>query len=208
MAYRRRKLSRFAAAASLALGTGAGALFSPLPAEVLAEWVEDEFEQQGETPLRAVSMADRAVVHAQATAASLWLGARLDGETFIKRLARDESAAVRIGAAAALGRILDLAPPLERIELTCRWTLSEEARERTAIARALALPTPVFVADLAITTLAHDPVAEVRAAVVRAVKSHFHEDPQGFARVANKLAKDRDLAVRRTAADVLSRMTG
>ena len=133
----------------------------------------------------------------------LWLRAKEDGEALLRGLARDESAAMRIGAAAALGRIIELASPIERIELVCRWTVSEDRSERTAIARALGLPTPVFVADLAIAELAKDPVPEVRAAVIRAVRNHFDEDAALFARVAASLVRDPELSVRKAAGELL-----
>ena len=203
MAIQRRLLTRLVAAVTLALGTGTpGSAGARLPEEVLAEWVEAELENEPETPLRAVSKADHAAARAQAIVTSLWLRHKEDGETLLRTLSRHESAAVRIGAAAALGKIIELASAIERIELVCRWTVSEDAFERTAIARALGLPTPVFVADLAIAELAKDPVPEVRAAVVRAVRHHFYEDEAAFARVAAALARDPELSVRRAAAEL------
>jgi hypothetical protein len=186
------------AAASLALGAGGeGTVSATFPVETLAEWVESELENEPRTtPLRALATADRAAISARQTVAALWPNA---SEAFVKFLARDESGTVRIGAAAALGRILELASPAERIEIVCRWTVSGETCERLAVARALGLPTPVFVADLAITELARDPSAEVRAALVPAVRNHFHEDPESFARVAAQLSADPDDAVRKAA---------
>jgi hypothetical protein len=204
MAIQRRLLTRLAAAVTLALGTGtAGSALAALPEEVLAEWVEAELENEPETPLRAVSNADRAAARAQAIVTSLWMRQKEDGEALLRELARNRSGAVRIGAAAALGKIIELASPIERIELVCRWTVSEDAFERTAIARALGLPTPVFVADLAIAELAKDPVSEVRAAVIRAVKNHYNEDEAAFDRVAADLTRDPELSVRRAAAELL-----
>jgi hypothetical protein len=204
MAIQRRLLTRLAAAVTLALGTGtAGSALAALPDEVLAEWVEAELENEPETPLRAVSNADRAATRAQAIVTSLWARQKDDGEALLRELARSASGAVRIGAAAALGKIIELASPIERIELVCRWTVSEDAFERTAIARALGLSTPVFVADLAIAELAKDAVPEVRAAVIRAIKNHHHEDEAVFGRVAADLARDPELSVRRAAAELL-----
>jgi hypothetical protein len=208
MAIQRRLLTRLAAGVTLALGTGAadGAL-AALPEEVLAEWVEAELENEPETPLRAVSKADRAAARAQAIVTSFWMRQKEDGEALLRELARNRSGAVRIGAAAALGKIIELASPIERIELVCRWTVSDDTFERTAIARALGLPTPVFVADLAIAELAKDPVAEVRAAVIRAVKNHYSEDEPVFDRVAGELTRDPELSVRRAAAELLRAQT-
>jgi hypothetical protein len=204
MAIQRRLLTRLAAAVTLALGTGsAGSALAALPEEVLAEWVEAELENEPETPLRAVSKADRAAARAQAIVTSLWMRQKEDGEALLRELARNSSGAVRIGAAAALGKIIELASPIERIELVCRWTVSDDAFERTAIARALGLRTAVFVADLAIAELAKDPVPEVRAAVVRAVKNHYSEDEAVFGRVAAGLIGDSELGVRRAAAELL-----
>jgi hypothetical protein len=207
MAIQRRLLTRLAAAVTLAIGTGtAGGALAALPEEVLADWVEAELENEPETPLRAVSNADRAAARAQAIVTSLWLRKKDDGESLLQTLSRHESAAVRIGAAAALGKIIELASPFERVELVCRWTISEDPFERTAVARALGLPTPVLVADLAIAELSHDPVPEVRAAVIRAIKNHFHEDPALFAQMVSELAVDSEPAVRRAALEQFDRV--
>ncbi len=206
MVIQRRRLTRLAAAVTIALGAGtAASSLAMLPEEVLAEWVEAELENEPETPLRAVSNADRAAARARSIVVPLWLRQKDEGEAVLRGMARHDAAAVRIGAAAALGRIIELMSPLERVEAICRWTVSDDPFERTAIARALGLPTPVLVADLAIAELAKDRVPEVRAAVIRAVKNHFHEDDALFARLASGLAVDFEPAVRRAAAEQFER---
>ncbi|HMJ16300.1 MAG TPA: HEAT repeat domain-containing protein [Polyangiaceae bacterium] len=175
-----------------------------MPTEVLAEWVEEDLKRSPPvTPLQAVDSADRAATRTRLTVGALWPRAKERVEALVQRLARDPAPGVRIGAAAGLARMLELAPPLERIELVCRWTVSEDVYDRLAVARALALPTPVFVADLVIAQLARDADHEVRAATVGALRTHFHSDPQTFARLAEELAGDAELAVRLAARDAV-----
>jgi hypothetical protein len=192
------------AGASLALGAGAGtggAAFSP---QILGDWVDAELADESEaSPSDTIESAERAATRASAAVAALWPQAKERVEHLVKKLAGGESATARIGAAAALGRILEIASPVERIEIVCRWTVSPEVRERTAIARALGLPTPVFVADLALTELARDESAEVRAASAGAILRHFHENPEAYGRAAEDLLKDSDPMVRRAASERL-----
>lgn len=204
MPFRNQLFSRFAAA-SLALGAGTAGAWGAVPTDVLAEWVEADLEGDPEaTPLLALNDADKAASRASAAVAALWSKAKEDAEALARELARADSKAVKIGAAAALGRILELSAPAERIELVCRWTTSDEASDRIAIARALGLRTPVFVADLAIAELARDPDPSVRAAVVRAVRAHFHEAPDDFATLASTLVTDSEQSVRKVAQELLS----
>jgi len=212
MALRKCFLSRLAAA-SLALGATAtsvaNAASPTLSADILAEWVEVELEDDPEsTPLAAVNCADRAAARARVLIGHLWPAAKEAGESLVRELAREPAAPSRIAAAAALGRILELSTPAERIEIVCRWTVADDAGERMAIARALALPTPVFVADLAILELSRDASPEVRAATVGAIRSHFRIDPPSFARVASDLAGDADPAVRRAAQNLVTDALG
>lgn len=189
-------LSRLAAA-SMALGATAAAATMEVPAEVLAKWVEDDLRRSPPlTPLQAVDSADRAATRTRAAVGALWSSAKERAEALLQRMARDDSPHVRIGAAAGLGRMLELSSPVERVELVCRWTLAEHVRERVALARALALPTPVFVADLVVAELARDADHEVRAAAARAVRTHFRSDPQRFAQLAARLLDDPQDAVR------------
>jgi len=212
MTLRKCFLSRLAAA-SLALGAGttsvASAASPTLSADILAEWVEVELEADPEsTPLSAVNCADRAATRARVLIGNLWPSAKASGEGLVRELAREPSATSRIAAAAALGRILELSTPAERIEIVCRWTVADDPGERMAIARALSLPTPVFVADLAILELSRDPSAEVRAAAVGAIRGHFRVDPLNFARVATELASDADPSVRRAAQNLVTDAMG
>ena len=192
-------LSRLAAA-SMALGATAVGATLEVPAEVLAEWVGDDLRRGPPlTPLQAVHTADRCATRTRVTVGALWSSARERVEALVQRMARDGSLEVRIGAAAGLGRMLELSSPVERVELVCRWTLAEDARERVAVARALALPTPVFVADLVVAQLARDTEHEVRAAVSRALRTHFRTDPSRFAKLASELLDDPHPAVRSAA---------
>lgn len=195
----KRVLSRLAAA-SMALGATAVGATLEVPADVLAEWVEDDLRRSPPlTPLQAVRNADRSATRTRATVGALWSSAKQRVEALVQRMARDDSLEVRIGAAAGLGRMLELASPVERVELVCRWTLTRDARERVALARALALPTPVFVADLVIAELGRDEDHEVRAAAARALRTHFRTDPARFAKLASQLIDDPHPVVRSAA---------
>jgi hypothetical protein len=93
---------------------------------------------------------------------------------------------------------------MERIEIVCRWVVSEDVRQRLAIARALALPTRVFVADLALGELSRDESAEVRAAAARAARVHAQTEPDGFGAILAALSRDPVGAVRAAAEGVHS----
>lgn len=189
-----RLLNRLAAA-SLALGSCGG-----LPSDALADWVEAERSNEPETtPLEAVSSAGHLAAGARAAVAAFWSKSHEAGETFVTQLASGDSAAMRIAAAAALGQVLELASPMERIEIVCRWTVAEDARQRLSVARALALPIQVFVTDLAIGVLSRDANAEVRVAAARAARVHARVDPRGFAQILEQLSSDPVPSVRAAA---------
>lgn len=219
MHFRSCVLKRFGVA-SLAIGATAGqpaaAAFAD---EALVEWIEAErnsaaseaqgteydatawagADADGDPGWRsadALDAASRSVAAARAAVSALWPRSQDRCEEWIRGLSRDPSAFVRLGAAGALGRVLELAAPVERVEIVCRWTVAEDERERTAIARALAGSVPVFVADLAIPELARDRSPSVRAAVVQAVHAHFAEDPRRYGAILAELSHDPDTTVR------------
>jgi hypothetical protein len=188
-----RLLNRLAAA-SLALGCGS------LPSDALADWVEAERRNEPEkTPLEAVSTAGHLAAGARAAVTAFWSKSHEAGETFVTQLASGDSAALRIAAAAALGQVLELASPMERIEIVCRWTVAEDACQRLSVARALALPIQAFVTDLAIGVLSRDANAEVRVAAAHAARTHARVDPRGFAQILAELASDPVPSVRAAA---------
>src|SRR5688500_8768453 len=183
------------AAASFALGSCAG-----LPADTLADWVEDELDDEpNTTPLDAVNNAGRMAAGARAAVAAFWPKSHEASEVFVTQLLEQKSLALRIAAAAALGQVLELASPMERIEIVCRWTVAESAAERLTVARALSLPIQAFVTDLAIGVLSRDANAEVRVAAARAARTHARVDPHGFAQILAQLASDPVLSVRAAA---------
>lgn len=221
MHFRSCVLKRFGVA-SLAIGATAGDPAAAFAEEALEEWIEAErtsaaseelgtdydstawagAEADGDPGWRsadALDAASRSVAAARAAVSALWPSSQERCEEWIRGLSRDASAFVRLGAAGALGRVLELAAPVERVEIVCRWTVAEDERERTAIARALAASVPVFVADLAIPELARDPSPNVRAAVVQAVHGHFNEDPRRYGPILAQLAQDPDASVRESA---------
>jgi hypothetical protein len=198
MPLRNRILGRLAAA-SLAIGTCAS-----LPVDALAAWVEDELENEpGVTPLEAVSTAGRLTAGARATVSAFWPKSRDASEGFVSELLEHDFSALRIAAAGALGQILELASPMERVEIVCRWTVADDASARLTVARALSLATQVLVRDLALGELARDADAEVRAAAARAARAHFDSDPKGYGAILAHLGRDPVEAVR--AATVESR---
>lgn len=193
MVIRNRFLNRLAAA-SVALGSCCS-----LPSEALADWVEAELERDPETtPLQAVNTAGRVASGARAAVAALWQKSHEASEAFVANLAGGDSAALRIAAAGALGQILELASPMERIEIVCRWTVSEETSRRLAVARALALPLQAFVTDLALDQLARDSNAEVRVAAAQAARV-YAQGSADFSRILEELARDPVRAVRTAA---------
>jgi hypothetical protein len=188
-----RLLNRLAAA-SLALGS-----CGSLPCDALADWVEAERGNEPETtPLEAVSSAGRLAAGARAAVTAFWSKSHEASETFVTQLASGDST-MRIAAAAALGQVLELASPMERIEIVCRWTVAEDARQRLSVARALALPIQAFVTDLAIGVLSRDANAEVRVAAARAARIHARADPGGFAQILAQLSSDPVPSVRAAA---------
>jgi len=183
------------AAASFALGSCAS-----LPSETLAAWVEDELDGEPDTtPLDAVNNAGRMAAGARAAVSAFWPKSHEASEVFVTQLLEQKSLALRIAAAAALGQVLELASPIERIEIVCRWTVSENPAERLTVARALSLPTQVFVTDLAIGELAQDPNPDVRAAAARAARAHAQSHPDGFERILSELSQDPERVVRAAA---------
>jgi hypothetical protein len=179
-----------------------------LPTDALAEWVQAELENEPETtPLAAVHSAGRLAAGARAAVTTFWPKSREASETLVAQLATDDSAAMRIAAAGALGQLIELASPIDRIEIVCRWTIAEDPRKRLTVARALALPTQVFVADLAIRELAGDSNVEVRAAAARAARVHALGDPAGFEQILSELAADPAAAVRAAVSEAGPRRT-
>lgn len=126
-----------------------------------------------------------------------------DALALLERLARDRTLEVRLAAAETMADVVRRAKPAERIEIVCRWSLSEDAPLRAAAARVLAAPTPVFVTDLAITQLASDPHPEVRLLALRAAERHFDENPDEYRTLGAKHVADTDPAVRSVARALL-----
>jgi hypothetical protein len=189
-----RLLNRLAAA-SFALGSCAA-----LPTDALADWVEAELENEPDTtPLHAVSTAGKLAAGARSAIVALWSKSPEATESFVSRLLVQDASAPRIAAAGALAQILELASPMQRIEIVCRWVVSDDVRERLTISRALSLPTRVFVADLAIGELSRDESAEVRAAAARAARVHAETDPEAFGAILAELSQDPVSAVRAAA---------
>lgn len=123
----------------------------------------------------------------------------------LSALCNDPSARVRAAVGRGLAQVIERASPPDRIELISAWTTSQDPHRRTAIARALSAPTPMFVTDLAIEQLAADPVAEVRVAALEAAAAHFAQAPAVYAAIAQACSEDDDPGVRYAARRLLMR---
>jgi hypothetical protein len=199
----------------LTAGSAGAASLRDLPTEVLCDLIDDAEAAEPGHPQRTRVLSlltdeDRARVRAQVAEAmgSLWPEPGPEAALELRRLARDESAQVRLSAAAGLARAIQRATAPERIDLVCTWALSSEVDERLALARALTWATPVFVADLVLEQLAQDETAPVRAAALAAVARHFHEDSSAYARIVAQCEHDPDRNVQRMARAMMQRARG
>jgi hypothetical protein len=106
---------------------------------------------------------------------------------------------VRAGAIRTLANLLDLASPVQRIELVCQWVLSANASERAAIGAALCSGVRVLAIDFAIDLLAHDPEPEVRLIAGLAAAQRLPEAPDAYERILETLTADTDHQVKSVA---------
>jgi hypothetical protein len=137
-----------------------------IPAELVTDIVAETEELGWSSEDRArmlhlLTSDPRALVRARVAEAApnLWLGSPVAAEHLVRDLAKDRSPKVRRAAGQGLAAILERASSIERVELVCQWTVSTNAWERAAVARALDSLTPVLVTDLAIEQLASDSTA-------------------------------------------------
>jgi HEAT repeat protein len=210
---RRHALARLTALSfMLTAGTASAASLHELPPEVLTKLIDETESEEPGNPQRVrilslLATDSRPIVrrHVAGAMGALWSEASEQVEHGLRRLARDEDAAVRHAAAMGLARALERASGPERIDVVCRWALSENVEDRAALARALTWPTPVFVSDLVIEQLARDASVEVRSAALIAAGKHFHEHSTTYARIVTGAASDPDRGVRRLARALLSR---
>jgi hypothetical protein len=211
----RRRLFARIAASSIALGasgSAAAAELAKLPEDLLSDVIEEveagpAADGERQRVLRWIASDARPFVraHAATAAGALWPEQREQTLELLRDLACDRSEVVRTAAAAGLARLVRRASPVERIQVVCEWAVSDQPSLRAAIARALVSPTPAFVTDLAIESLAGDADPEVRALALTAAAAHFEEAPQHYRGVAEKLANDEARAVRRVARAILAR---
>jgi hypothetical protein len=211
---RRRLLGKLGA---IAIAAGAGFVepsvsLMTIPESVIIALVEDEegepHEKRRFLPLLAKD--PRAAVRERVADAAGSLAERRpeQAEGLIRELSGDGSPRVRAAAGRSLASLLAAAAPLDRLALVSRWTLSPNASERAAMARALQRRTPVFVSDLALEVLSNDADADVRAATARAMARRIHETPGGYREALSRLAGDSDPKVERTARRLLAALTG
>ena len=202
---------------AIAIAAGAGFVepaisLMTIPESVIIDLVDDEdgeaHEKRRFLPLLAQDA--RAAVRERVADAAGALAERQpeQAERLIVQLASDASPRVRAAAGRSLASLIAAAPPLDRLALVSRWTLSPNATDRAAMARALQSRTPVFVSDLALEELSNDTEADVRAATARAMARRIHEAPAGYAQALSRLAEDPDPKVERTARRLLSVLTG
>jgi HEAT repeat protein len=135
---------------------------------------------------------------------NLWPEPRVEAQEVLRRLTRDESEEVRSAAGRAFRTLVEKVAPIARLELVCRWAVSESLEERVAAAEALRSSVPVFASDLVLEQLALDPEPAVRRAAVSAMARRFHENRDLYRRVARSLTEDEDHDVRSRAHAVLA----
>lgn len=205
-------LAALSVAASCGMIDPASSLLE-IPADLVTDIVAETEELGWSSEDRArvlhlLTSDPRALVRARVAEAApnLWLGSPAASERLVRELAKDRSPKVRRAAGQGLAAILERASPIERVELVCQWTVSTNALERAAVARALDSLTPVLVTDLAIEQLAADSSPEVRLCAARAAARHFEENPALYSHVARELASDLNRSVRRTARQLLDRV--
>jgi hypothetical protein len=203
-AVRRRILSQLVAlsiAASSGLIEPTGSL-QKIPEAIMVELVDDTRAERGlpKQLLRLLAADPRPSVRERVASAASSLAPHFmeDAEQLIARLCADESLAVRTASTRALTNALALAPPLLRIEIVSRWSLSPHVSQRRAIARALRNTTSVFVSDLALEELSKDEDTEVRALAARAIARRFLEAPEAYGRALARLGADPHPRVART----------
>ncbi|HEY8942735.1 MAG TPA: hypothetical protein VIM73_00680 [Polyangiaceae bacterium] len=191
-------------------GGTAGGLTARSFSALLEEAEEAEIAEgrEGANALRQLARDGRASVRAVIAelAGSLWPERGKDTLALLRELARDESALVRAASSLGLARAIYHAAPVERVGLVCEWSVAEDERERAAVARALAWPTPVFVTDLVLEKLAGDENDEVRALALRAAVSHARQSPSTYRGIAERALSDSSVDVRRAARALLARV--
>jgi HEAT repeat protein len=211
---RRRLLGKLGA---IAIAAGAGFVepavsLMTIPESVIIDLVDDDDGELREKRRFLLLLAKdaRVAVRERVAEAAGALAERQpeQAEGLVRHLSSDASPRVRAAAGRSLASLLAAAPPLDRLALVSRWTLSPNATDRAAMARALQSRTPVFVSDLALEELSNDTEADVRAATARAMARRIHEAPDGYARALSRLAEDGDPKVERTARRLLSALTG
>jgi hypothetical protein len=200
---------------AIAIAAGAGFVepsvsLMTIPASAIIDLVEDTGPNEKRRYLPLLAKDARAAVRERVAEAAGTLAEALpeNAERLIRELAADVSPRVRAAAGRSLASLLARAAPLDRLALVSRWTLSPNASERAAMARALQSRTPVFVSDLALEELAKDADADVRVATARAMARRIHEAPVGYAEALARLADDSDPKVERTARRLVSALFG
>ena len=215
------KLLRHLALASISLSSGAGvasAALGEIPVEVAGSLI-DEIDEDDRTgwnihdrigALTLLTHDPRAVVRTRVarSAHTLWDSAPDEALQLVRQLLRDPEPEVALAAGTALEHLIDRASPARRIEIVCDLTVSTEASDRIAIARALSRPTPLFVTDIAITELSRDTNPEVRALALSAAERHFREAPGAYRAIALVAAADSDASVRAAARRLLGSRRG
>jgi len=215
------KLLRHLALASISLSSGAGvasAALGEIPVDVASDLIDeiDEDERAGWNvhdrvgALTLLTHDPRPVVRTRVarSARTLWDNAPDEALDLVRTLLRDPVPEVALAAGTALEHMIDRASPARRIEIVCDLTVSEEASDRLAIARALSRNTPLFVTDIAITELSRDTNPEVRALAITAAERHFREAPGAYRALALTAAADADAGVRAAARRLLGSRRG
>lgn len=216
----RQGLFKYLAAVSIAVGCGA---MLPLPRllSIRGELVEDVVEALGDKKepgwrkedqkrvLLLLANDPRGTVRARVARAATVLMPEWtdDAQRVLLQLARDESAGVRAAAEQGFEVLLERASPVARVEIVCRGSVSEHARERLAVAKALCSATPVMVADLVIEELSRDVDVGVRLAALQAAQHRFADNPKAYRAIAQqRMEEDPKRRVRHAAQRFLQQL--
>jgi hypothetical protein len=212
----RRQLLRRLAVVLMAAGMGAvdpANALREFPEEALTAMVEESLEPHWRSHHRAqllwlLARDSRSQVRGRVAeaAAALWPEQAREALDLLHALVRDADRQVRSLAVRGLAELLERALPIDRTQIVSDWALSENARERAAIAIVLKGRTLLYLADLALAQLATDADPGVRRLALLAARQRWREDSASYRQLALERCDDPDARVRRSARKLMWRI--